>query len=326
MDKLLRDFEVYLNSVLGVSVHPELWRASRDFPFYLSQSYSFYQLTMLGTPCLLMAGPHEAEITPEVLRKQMAQVRKYWDGEIICIASAISAYARKTMIAHKVPFVVPWNQMYLPSFAVDLREQFHTHRQVSDFLSPSTQSVVLDGLCFGTRESYLPSALAAKLGYSSMTMSRAFDELEAAGLAEMENRGKERHLHFIGDKAAIWEKAHEIMRNPVRKHIRCRQPMVDTPSVQAGLTALAHYTMLAAPDQPVYALSSAEWKFVSAARQPVHTSDQEQSDYEMELWSYSPRLFARDQVADPFSLYLSLQHSTDERVISALTQLIEMAL
>lgn len=41
-----------------------------------------------------------------------------------------------------------------------------------------------------------PAVIAQQLGYSAMTMTRAFDELETAGIGEHSVRGKERHLHF----------------------------------------------------------------------------------------------------------------------------------
>jgi hypothetical protein len=43
----------------------------------------------------------------------------------------------------------------------------------------------------------------------------------------------------------------------------------------------------------------------------------------LEIWSYSPVLFAKNGVADRFSIYLSLQGTEDERVESALEEMME---
>ncbi|MFA7176805.1 MAG: hypothetical protein WC114_06125, partial [Smithellaceae bacterium] len=44
-------------------------------------------------------------------------------------------------------------------------------------------------------------------------------------------------------------------------------------------------------------------------------------DYEIEVWSYEPALFAMDGVVDRLSLFLSLRDEEDERVEAALEQM-----
>ena len=43
----------------------------------------------------------------------------------------------------------------------------------------------------------------------------------------------------------------------------------------------------------------------------------------MQLWNYAPNLFARDDTVDKFSLYLSLKDNEDERIQSALEEMME---
>jgi hypothetical protein len=44
---------------------------------------------------------------------------------------------------------------------------------------------------------------------------------------------------------------------------------------------------------------------------------------ELEIWSYSPKLFAKKGVVDRFSLFLSMRKDNDERVQSALEKMME---
>ena len=55
----------------------------------------------------------------------------------------------------------------------------------------------------------------------------------------------------------------------------------------------------------------------------AEVSSPEEADVQLELWSYNPKLFEKDGLVDPFSLYLSLQDIKDERVEAALEKLIE---
>jgi len=44
---------------------------------------------------------------------------------------------------------------------------------------------------------------------------------------------------------------------------------------------------------------------------------------ELEVWSYSPELFAKKGVVDRFSLFLSMRENNDERIQSALEGMME---
>lgn len=49
----------------------------------------------------------------------------------------------------------------------------------------------------------------------------------------------------------------------------------------------------------------------------------EDADAELEIWHYDPDLFAKDSLVNPFSLCLSLKAFLDERVESAVQELME---
>ena len=90
----------------------------------------------------------------------------------------------------------------------------------------------------------------------------------------------------------------------------------------AGLSALAHQSMLAEPAWPTYARSPAQWKL--ASQQGVKTvPEREPGALQLELWNYSPALVPGTALVDPLSLMLSLQSDADDRVQQALAELEE---
>jgi len=165
--------------------------------------------------------------------------------------------------------------------------------------------------------------LAAPLGYTSMTMTRAFDELQTAGLGEITMEGRERILRFDQNKKDLWENARKFLRNPVKKHLWVKSFINEPLGVKAGLTALARYSALAEPANPVFAMTSKKWKKIKNRNGVLELTITEPDAFELEIWSYSPRLFEKDNVVDRFSLYLSLQANDDERVESALEKMME---
>ena len=95
--------------------------------------------------------------------------------------------------------------MYLPDLCLDLREHFRKIRKSRKILSPATQTVIIYALIHKNDQKFIPSELAKELGYSAMTMTRALDELESLGIGEIFQKGRERFLHFMKDKLALWE-------------------------------------------------------------------------------------------------------------------------
>jgi hypothetical protein len=154
-----------------------------------------------------------------------------------------------------------------------------------------------------------------RLGYTPMTLSRVVKELTAAGLAAAYTVGRSRWLRMEQPPQQTWEQAKPLLRTPVKRTVWVldEEPMAKQLGRLAGLSALAHYSMLTEPRWPVYALSATEWKAASDAGlqelpEPVAGAR------EWQLWSYSPALLPGAATVDPLSLTLSLQDNADDRI------------
>ena len=132
-----------------------------------------------------MISKNDIELTPNTIQKHWQQVTKKWNDPCIYISNTISSYNRKRLIQHHIPFIIPNNQIYIPDFGFDLREYFKQQRIHKKFFSPATQIVIISTLLREKSEKLIPSELAAALGYSPMTMTRVFNELEAAGIGKL---------------------------------------------------------------------------------------------------------------------------------------------
>ena len=323
MDQLATNFKRYLKETLDIDARPKQWLGTGSLPIFLRNMYIFFEVRILGMPCLVMATKDKTEQTPATIHKHMLQVRKKWHDEVIYVQQKVTAYNRKRLIQHKIAFVVPLNQMYLPFLGIDLREHFKNIRETEASFSPSTQVVVLYYLSQNGQLRLTPKTLADELGYSIMTMTRALDELDGAGLGTIAMEGRERLLRFNQNKKQVWETALERLRSPVKRKLWVKTHSNKLPGMKAGLSALAQYSNLAEPANPVLALGAKQWKKVHAT-DGVMTLDIAESDArELEVWSYSPKLFANNGVVDRFSLFLSMRGDNDERVQSALESMME---
>ncbi len=324
MEKLRTEFRRYLKETLGVSVKPEAWEGEHGLPFFLRNLYAFFQVFILRTPCLVMAPKEEGDPqTPATISKHIRQVQKEWAHAVLYANGKISAYNRKRLLEHKVPFVVPGNQLYLPPLGIDLREHFKTIRNTRAKLSPSTQIAFLYALRHDQGQGLTPKELAKRLGYAPMSMTRAFDELESADLGRVAMEGRQRVLRLGQDRKSLWGEALTFLRSPVKKRLWVRLVSNRRPGVEAGLTALARHSALAEPSNLVIAMDSTEWKRFWNSNGATKLPIPEPDACQLEIWSYSPDLLATKGVADPLSLYLSLKGVDDERVESALEEMTE---
>jgi len=320
----LSQFKRYLHGTLGTEVSPTPWDEGTRLPFFLRNLYTFFKVRLLEASCLLMLDQNEQEQSPATVRKHIDQVKAKWDGEVVYVRARVTAYNRKRLIEHKLPFVVPGNQMYLPMLGIDLREHFKKLRTETHKFSPSTQALVIYVLLHGTtKRIFTPAEMAGRLGYSAMTMTRAFDELESADLSDIFLEGRERCARFAESAKDTWAKAQPFLRNPVKKRLHIKPLNADPPGPRAGLTALANYTMLAEPANPIIALSGEDWKSLQQRHRVNEFPSPEPGALEIEVWSYAPSLFAKGKVVDRLSLYLSLMERQDERVEAALEEMMK---
>lgn len=318
-------FERYLKETLDISVQLKKWKEAKKLPFFLRNLYAFFEVPILETSCLAMFAKDETAQTPATIRKHILQVQKKWNHEVIYVRQTMTAYNRKRLIEHKLPFVIPGNQMYLPLLGIDLREHFKNIRNMEPRWSPSTQAVVLHVLLHDGVARFTPKKLANRLGYTAMTMTRALDELKGAGLGQIAMEGRERVLRFDWNKKELWQKALERLRSPVRNRLWVTHSLNKPLGVKAGLSALSYYSALAEPANPVFALDGKRWKGIKTNRNLRVLEIAEPSACELEIWRYSPELFAKDGVVDRFSLYLSIEANDDERVESTLEEMMEQA-
>jgi DNA-binding MarR family transcriptional regulator len=261
--------------------------------------------------------------TPSDIAKHVGLVHSAVDAIVIFAAPALSSHNRARLIAHGVAFAIPGNQLYIPELAMDLREHFRSRKErAADGLSPAAQAVLFYHLLLRDEEATTPSAIAGRLGYSAMSIGRAYDDLAAAGLAKTRKRGREKHLEFNEDRRTLLEKARPLLRSPVRTLRYVRHGKVPPALKLSGESALAEYTDLSPPRMKTYAIAASDWKAVAKNIELVEANDGE-ADFAVETWAYDPAGLSDGPSVDPLSLYAQFGEHPDERVSMAAGKLLE---
>lgn len=323
MKDLLNRLKRYLSDTLGITVTLSKPTNQGSLPFFLQDIYDVFHVRLLNEEFIVLASKNDSELTPATIHKHIDIVSQQLKMKAVFVHFTISSFNRKRLIEHKVPFVIPGKQMYLPDLGVDLREYFIKKRSKTVILGPSTQAVILYALTQTMTEPVTPTQLAEALGYSRMAMTRSLDEIESVELAEVSITGRKRLVSFDKNRRNLWGKTLPHLKSPVKENVWLKTMIDELPVCQAGLTALARYSMLTPPKRQGYAAFAKDWKAIKRKYPHEITSYPDEAGYELEIWSYSPGLFANGKIVDPFSLYLSLRDIKDERVESAIEKMME---
>ncbi len=315
----------YLETLSGVSPHLQPLEVAH-LPLFLRNRFSFYSVELFGRPwCVAQEDDSWDTGSPGEYEKQAEILLSLLKAPIVFVLSALPSNARNRMVRKGIPFIVPGTQAFLPGALVDLRERFpRPSRKGRTSLSPTAQLTLLYHLEREPLSSLPLRSIAEKLHCSAMMLSKVKDELEEAGICEVERIGRSMALKFSAANRALWNLAQDRLTSPVKKArwVRWnREP--GYPALLSGISALSRRTMLADDRLPTYALGPKMLESWLEQGTMIGCPDAEQANARIEVWSYEPKLLGDNAAVDPLSLYLSLRYTADERVQQQLERLIE---
>ena len=319
--------EGYLREAFGLAITLES-RTIDGVPQFIADQYALWSADLFGRPSLLMAPRPDAEASIDEMARHVGLVRtRAGDPLLILLFEHLAPSRRRALIARRMAFLVPMTQLFVPEVLLDLRERApRAPVGEPETFSPTAQLVILgDLLGKDDGEGASATALARRYGVAIMSMTRAFDELEAAKLAEGIRVGRQRTLRFHASGRPLWDAAAARLQTPVRKVRTVVIPYPDRfPGRMAGESALSFHTALGRPRLQRLAVAAADWNQLVRDHGLRDTYPRDPAGAEVETWAYDPGALA-DQpgVVDRLSLHLSLRSHPDERVAMAAAELLD---
>ena len=321
MANILVKLEDYLKTVLGLNNLKVDEIKIPSLPFLLHDLYAFYKMRLLDTEFIFFTLKKGNNILPGVINKHFDIIKRNTHFGVFLLCEQLNSYTRRDLIKYQIPFVVPGTQMYLPMLGFDLREHFLRPKNKVGKLSPAAQAVILYEIYNKSQEPHTPSELSQKLRYTKMTIGRAFDEISALDLAVEKREGKDRLVEFEKDKNILWSKALEYMNSPVKKEVFSSAIPNGVNYYKAGLSALSEYTMIVPSDIETVAINRNDLDKIR--KNIVDSNNSDAFRFKVQLWTYPPELFARNQIVDELSLYLTMKNLVDERIEKSLGIMME---
>lgn len=207
----------FISDTLGVKTVELTWENAKSVPYSLSDDYEIKMVSIEGIVCLVLT-PKTKLKTVSVIKKQISRMQNIESCPNILALDSITQQRREAMIKAGIPFFVEDKQIYLPFLGIVLQERFSLPQVNLKKLKPSAQMLLFSFLYSGAKDCYI-SKMANKLGFTSMSISRAAHQLEMLGMVNVKKHGVKMVIFSNTQPEEIYEKAIPFLINPVQKNL-----------------------------------------------------------------------------------------------------------
>lgn len=319
----------YLTRVLGIEYidRGDMKQVVKPFPVIVSNFFSGRLADIDGHECIfLRSRVTDVDFPMSLLIRRMKTTEEKLGRPCVLFLEALDGEQRRQLIKHKIGFVVPERQLYLPSLGTYLTEsRLNTRKEVST-LTPAAQLLLFYHLEKKSLSGIGFKQVAELLGYPPKTISLVSSEISQCelGSIELTGNGRGKCIRFKTSGRELWEQALPMLSSPVDKvGYISGQPDV------AGLIrsyddALSHYTDMGQTPGHAYAVEkrSEAGRRLTTAISTANLPDSTR----IELWKYNPATLAEDGFIDPLSMALIYKDYDDERVQGQIKRLLDRIL
>ncbi|MCX6985963.1 MAG: hypothetical protein NT118_14620 [Lentisphaerae bacterium] len=329
--KLLEETKNYFNKITGkpLDIFPVREAVCKRFPRFFLDLYDFHEAIFLNQAFILALVSKNNESTPAQLDKHRELIRETAGKETVFVfqREAMAAYNRNRMIHHGIAFIIPGWQIFMPFLMIELKEfgMAKINRAVPvEKLSIAAQTLILYHLQKKGLDDLTFAELSGLFSFDKMTVFNAMSELQELKLCETGLKSRNKTFHFNVQGRVLWEKALPYLKNPIwHSHQVKLTRAPDAMFFRSGMTALAHYSMIADNDYETYAVSQKTWKAVTANWALTEIPNPEKDSLSIEVWRGNPAILAEEGIVDRLSTYLIFKEDADERVHASIDKILE---
>ncbi len=274
-------------------------------------SFDIFRFEFNGQPMILLAPRIPNTYTPHTMAMIAGRIEEENGSPCVFLFESLTTNERDRLIRQGVYFVVNRKYAFIPTLLIN-RKTGKT--QQKNFLLPSSQYILLSHIQQRDLDGITLREMTEIMPYRYSTIAKSVNQLVQFGLAE-EKTENVKHVFFKLDKKELWNLAQQYLINPVKQILYADEVL---PGIIGGISALAHYSILASEEVPTRVWISGQEKSLYGQEIRLNESDGIQR---IEIWQYPPILQQTD-IADKLSVYLSLRNDKDPRVAKELETMI----
>ena len=227
----------------------------KKFPLVYRGRYDIFKVETNGV--VWMAIYPKDNVGLIMLRRDRAKVEKITGLNCAVFLDRTTFYIKEKMIEEGIPFVIDRKQVFLPFIGYLLSKGNERELAPVHLISFLTQKMLLTAI-YERWNGVKVSDAAKRLGVSTKSASRCFDELEYLNIDVLGMKGKSRVINVPDDRKEFWKENIGILRNPVIRKFVLREDI--KLEKKAGISALCEYSLLSDNVYPTYAVTKKELK------------------------------------------------------------------
>ena len=317
--KKVIDMKEFLEKILRQNViMTENKEVYKKLPLAYRGRYDIFTVETNGVLWMAIHPKDDAGLV--MLRRDRAGVEKMTGLNCAIFLDRTTFYIKEKMMEEGIPFVIEGKQVFLPFIGYLLSKENERELAPVHLISFLTQKMLLMAIYERWNEVKVSGA-AKRMGVSTKSASRCFDELEYLNIDVLGMKGKSRVINIPNDRKQLWQQIERMLRNPVIRRFILRKDM--KLEKKAGISALCEYSLLSDNAYLTYAVTKKELKASGVTEEKQVSELEEIGCAVLELGYFID--FSGKGLQDPLSVVLSLtgEEQEEERVDNSISEMLE---
>ena len=306
--------------ILGLTINLKKWNKEKQLPLFILNDFLIQKAIINDIECLALTPKGDLPTLP-AFKKQISIIKEIENVPIFLQIDVISSFRRQNLLKNKIPFIPKDKIVYLPFMATYLTNAQYEDKNVEK-ISLATQLLFTWILYRNTNKYYVSDAVES-LGFSNMTLTRAYRQLCATQLFEKHKDGRKIFLTTNLSKVDLFNKMRPYLQSPFYTQGYILKKEITKDMIPAGEFAFSQYTYINPPNLKTYAIEKKHIKNIKLQREYYSYDEQ----VELQIWKYNPLIFSQNKkTVDTISLIISLSGNIDERLEKEIEKLLAQIL
>ena len=306
--------------ILGLKVNYNKWNKEKQLPLFILNDFLVQKAIINDIECLSLTPKGDLPTIP-VFKKQISIIKEIENIPIFLQLDVISSFRRQNLLENKIPFILKDKMVYLPFMATYLTNTQYIDKNVEK-ISLATQ-LLFTWILYQNANKYYVSDAVKSLGFSNMTLTRAYRQLCTTQLFEEHKDGRKIFLTINLSKVDLFNKMRPYLQSPFYTQGYILKKEITKIMIPAGEFAFSQHTHLNTPKLKTYAIEKKHIKNIKMQREYCSYDEQ----VELQIWKYNPLIFSQNKkTIDTISLIISLSRNIDERLEKEIEKLLAQIL
>lgn len=294
--------------ILGLTINFKKWNKEKQLPLFILNDYLIQKAIINDIECLSLTQKGDIPTLP-AFKKQLSIIREIENVPIFLQLNAISSFRKRNLLENKIPFILKDKMAYLPFMTTYLTNTQYEDKSIEK-ISLATQ-LLFTWILYQNANKYYVSDAVKSLGFSNMTLTRAYRQLCTTELFKEHKDGRKIFLTTSLSKVDLFNKMKAYLQPTFYSQGYILKKEITKDMILAGEFAFSQHTHLNPPKLKTYAIEKKHSKNIKLQRECYSYDEQ----VELQIWKYNPLLFSpNSKNIDVISLILSLLGKEDERL------------